>query len=80
MFVRAHERKHGTATEDRLDKRTKDGRMSRVLMFATLPAGGIVSLAAAEHQAGTQPLETKSSRVKANAETRFGELTREVDF
>jgi hypothetical protein len=80
MFVRATEPKEVTAPEDRLDKRTKDGRMSRVLVFATLPAGGIVSLAAAEHQEGTQPLETKSSRVKANVETMFGELTREADF
>lgn len=57
--------------------------MSRVLLFATLPAGGIVSLAATEHQEGTQPPETKSSEIqelKANVETMFGELTREVDF
>jgi hypothetical protein len=52
-------------------------------MFATLPAGGILSLAAAEHQEGTQPPETKSSEIqklKANVETMGGELTREVDF
>jgi hypothetical protein len=52
MFVRAPERKQVTATEDRLDKRTRTVVMSRVLMFAMLPAGGIVSLAAAEHQGG----------------------------
>jgi hypothetical protein len=52
-------------------------------MFATLPAGGILSLAAAEHQEGTQPPETKSSEIqklKANVETMAGELTLEVDF
>jgi hypothetical protein len=40
--------------------------MSRVLMFATLPAGGIVSLADREHQGGNATPQTKHLRFKSS--------------
>ena len=43
--------------------------MSRVLMFATLPAGGIVSLAVTEHQEGTPPARPSHPRFKSSKRT-----------
>ena len=44
--------------------------MSRVLMFATLSAGGIVSLAAAEHQEERNPRDQVIRDSRAQSERR----------
>ena len=53
--------------------------MSRVLLFATLPAGGTCVVGRNGTSRGNATPETKSSEIqelKANVETMFGELTR----